>query len=130
MHQDEWAPQVPTWTAYTWWQDGKPQYVALSANVCWSLILLSFDPGNERGLAALSNFNAKAVWEQGLAVLTLAHEAVHMSGVWDEGQAECHALAHTDRVLARFGVTTRMEALRQSVQTAHAISPPQYRAIC
>lgn len=131
MHQDEWAPPNPTWLAYTWFNgDGSPAYVALSPQVCWSLILLAVDPDKKLGAHMLSSGNAKAVWEQGSAVLLLAHEAVHMTGVRDESNAECAALSHTDRVILRFGATSRIDQLRTDVQAAHALAPPEYKRAC
>jgi hypothetical protein len=128
---DDWRPMDPTWTAYTWWGSAAdPEYVVLSPQICWSLILLAVDPNNEVA-GSLSSGNHSAVWRQGEAVITLAHEAVHMTGMRDEGQTECRALDYIDLVITRFGVgEARAKDVREAALASHSVQPPAYRTAC
>lgn len=131
QHAGEYQPQVATWTAYTWWTDwNTPAYVALSPRMCWSLLLLAHDP-SDREVSRLSAWNNGAVAAQGEAILTLAHEAVHMTGVRDEGVTECRAMGYIDMVMQRFGVPPQRHAtLREGVAWAHRTAPPEYLTVC
>jgi hypothetical protein len=131
-YADDWhlMAEDPNWAGYAQWADGRPVYAALNPIVCWSLMLLAADPDNTVA-STLSDGNNIAVSRQGESVLILAHEAVHMAGVWDEGQTECRALNYIDMVIARFGATgERAEMLKRHAEFAHLVAPPAYRSVC
>jgi hypothetical protein len=129
-YQVDWRPDDPSWLGYVFWQNGTPQYGAVSPSVCWSLILLAADPENTVA-SSLSGENALAVQGQGQAVLVFAHEAVHLAGVSDEGQTECKAMGYIDLILSRFGVSeARKVELRLAAKYAHEAASPQYRTVC
>jgi hypothetical protein len=77
--------------------------VYLNPDVCFSLhVLLS---GGDVGTVNAS-----------MALLTLAHEASHQAGYWDEGEAECHALPKVEALaVGYFGV--RAKALKPYTAT-------------
>lgn len=56
----------------------------------------------ERGRAEPANCYSHNEWRA--AVLTLAHEAVHLAGIRDEATAECWAIQRTATVAERLGV--------------------------
>ena len=67
-----------------------------------------------------------------MALAVLAHEAVHLRGVIDEGTTECEARTHVGGVAERFGVRApSREALARWQATDWADElPPRYRGAC
>lgn len=66
----------------------------------------------------------------GAALLVLAHEALHVSGITDETAAECAALAEVPRLAARVGTPpARIAAVAAGAAAAHdrlRAAHPQY----
>ena len=113
--------------AFTWFSgDGRPLFMWLSPRACGMLVLLAVDPDDRHG-SRLNGFGTRR--EQAAALLSLLHEAVHMSGVRDEGEAECRAVRAIAGAALELGVVRAyvLEALALSV---HRLKPPAYQEVC
>ena len=117
----------PSLRGFTRFKDGAPMFVALRPDVCWTLILLVVDPDGRRGGLRMNPW-VGGIAGQGAALLTLAHEAVHMTGLRDEGLTECRALAHLPEIASKFGARTT--TLVEYAYDAHARLPAPYRTYC
>ncbi|MFV0460665.1 MAG: hypothetical protein ACK5MT_18055 [Actinomycetales bacterium] len=100
--------------------DGKPaDWAFLSMSTCSRLKDFRRDPGTDD-------------LQQIVAAHTLAHEAAHLTGIRNEAQAECRALAADEAVMVNLGATPQQAADAVSRYRAEVLPrlPSQYRGSC
>lgn len=73
-------------------------------------------------------------WEIGVALYVVAHEAAHITGIWDESVASCWGL-ELARVLAwefyGYGYNTKQSRLvEKGARYLHSFEPAQYHRFC
>lgn len=77
--------------------------------------------------------NAPSPAELGPVALSLAHEAQHVRGIIDEGEAECRAVRHLPTLLRQWFGIRRAVTLKRVMTAAmsnHRAKPAEYRAVC
>jgi hypothetical protein len=95
---------------------------------------LSLAPSTCRGLAQLAYEGDRPVARSrrlmlALAVVTLAHESVHLAGVADEPTAECHGIQLSERAALALGVEPALaEELKDAYWEHYGEIPTVYRS--
>jgi hypothetical protein len=95
--------------------------LSLSPTICRDLARLAYE--RERPAAA------EPLHALALAVATLAHESVHVSGIADEAAAECHGVQLTERAARALGVGRVLaRRLKAAYWARFDEIPPLYRS--
>ena len=146
------VPGSPAPLALTHYQGGVPVYMWLSPPACGLLVAYSAllaTPSKPCGYArggaparyyleyarrcAKPELPADPTGETQLrtaaALLALVHEAFHMSGIRDEGEAECRAIRSVEQAARLLGAR-RPSAIVELARRVHASAPPTYRSVC
>jgi hypothetical protein len=98
-------------------------YAVLPPDICGPLVLLVADPNAKR----IRGYERA----EGRALKWFLHETMHLSGIADEGEAECRAYRLVKPMLKRLGVRPkRAETVFDGAWRSHVSTPPEYRTVC
>lgn len=127
---DQWAadpivkrlgPQTRAYTTFT-----GTRYTVLRPDVCGALVVLTLDP---QGTATANGPTFRD--QEAAALLTLTHEAAHLAGVDDEGQAECQGVEALRRAARWLGASQKaVQDLYARAWRYHLTKPAPYRTVC
>lgn len=95
--------------------------LSLAPTICRDLTRLAYEQARP---AAAERLHALA-----LAVATLAHESVHVSGIADEATAECHGIQLSERAARALGIERRLaRRLKEAYWSRYDEIPAVYRS--
>ena len=110
---------------------GTPSYTTdLKRPICNALKRFPHDVGGSAyGCVIASSECPQPIWEDVLAVHTLAHEAWHLNGVASESRAECYALQTTAEAAILLGADdpTALATSRYALAHLYPELPDEYR---